>query len=184
MAGTVQIIYTYIFLKINICLYRVLIKNSSSEITIVFERHHRPYQQSNKINDFNNKGPLPQDTPMLVLWDVVAIFLNLDNNLGINAVRKILKTRANRVPSTECIVVTIVNFASTIIFNNMVLRWAQTGNACSYGNIAMGELDILAKERGPNKLNLWWRYRDDVTNDWTQDFEKLLAFTDYINALY
>jgi len=31
---------------------------------------------------------------------------------------------------------------------------------------------------------LWWRYRDDVFDIWTQGLPKLLEFTDYINALY
>ena len=57
-------------------------------------------------------------------------------------------------------------------------------NACSYADLAMGEIDILAKEGGPIKPNLWFRYRDDVVDVWTESEEKLLAFTDYIIALY
>ena len=57
-------------------------------------------------------------------------------------------------------------------------------NACSYADLAMGAIDILAKEGGPIKPNLWFRYRDDVVDVWTLGEEKLLEFTDYINALY
>ena len=31
---------------------------------------------------------------------------------------------------------------------------------------------------------LWWRYRDDIFDLWTQGLPKLLEFTDYINSLY
>ena len=31
---------------------------------------------------------------------------------------------------------------------------------------------------------LWWRYRDDIFDLWTQGLPKLLEFTDYINDLY
>ena len=31
---------------------------------------------------------------------------------------------------------------------------------------------------------LWWRYRDDIFDIWTQGLPKLLEFTDYINGLY
>ena len=31
---------------------------------------------------------------------------------------------------------------------------------------------------------LWWRYREDIFDFWTQGLPKLLQFTDYINSLY
>ena len=47
----------------------------------------------NKIQTFNSeKGPLPPGC-LLVSWDVVAMFPNIDNNLGISAVRKALDSR-------------------------------------------------------------------------------------------
>ena len=43
-------------------------------------------------------------------------------------------------------------------------------NACSYADLAMGEIDLKAKFSGPIKLSLWWRYRDDVFDLWQQAF--------------
>ena len=40
-------------------------------------------------------------------------------------------------------------------------------NACSYADLAMGIIDKKAKS-GEIKPNLWWRYRDDIFDLWTQ----------------
>ena len=56
-----------------------------------------------KIEDLNKSGPFPEGT-LLVSWDVVSMFPNVDNNLGIKAVTDALHSRENQFPSTECIV--------------------------------------------------------------------------------
>jgi len=56
-------------------------------------------------------------------------------------------------------------------------------NACSYADLAMGEIDKLAK-LGNIKPFCWWRYRDDILDLWTQGEDKLIEFTNYINSLY
>ena len=56
----------------------------------------------NKIQALNAKGPLPVGS-LLVSWDVVSMFPNIDNNLGITAVRKALDSRSSKFPSTDCI---------------------------------------------------------------------------------
>ena len=56
--------------------------------------------------------------------------------------------------------------------------------ACSYADLAMGIIDEKAKFGGSLKPMLWWRYRDDIFDIWTQGLPKLLEFTDYINGLY
>ena len=57
-------------------------------------------------------------------------------------------------------------------------------NACSYADLAMGIIDEKAKFEGSLRPMLWWRYRDDIFDLWTQGLPKLLEFTDYINDLY
>ena len=47
----------------------------------------------------------------------------------------------------------------------------------------MGEIDKQAKHDGSIKPMLWWRYRDDSFDIWTQGLEKLLEFTEYISSL-
>ena len=57
-------------------------------------------------------------------------------------------------------------------------------NACSYADLAMGEIDHKAKFCGPMKPALWWRYRDDIFHLWQQSVPALEGFTQYINSLY
>ena len=54
----------------------------------------------------------------------------------------------------------------------------------SYADLAMGIIDEKAKFEGSLRPMLWWRYRDDIFDLWTQGLPKLLEFTDYINDLY
>ncbi|CAH3043247.1 unnamed protein product, partial [Pocillopora meandrina] len=63
-------------------------------------------------------------------------------------------------------------------------RGHETENTCSYADLAMGVIDEKAKFGGSLKPMLWWRYRDDIFDIWTQGLPKLLEFTDYINGLY
>ncbi|XP_068690032.1 uncharacterized protein [Montipora foliosa] len=56
-----------------------------------------------KIEDLNKTGPFPEGT-LLVSWDVVSMFPNIDNNLGIKTVTNALNSREFQIPSTECIV--------------------------------------------------------------------------------
>ena len=144
----------------------------------------------NKINDLNSKGPLPEGT-LLVSWDVVAMFPNIDNDLGISAARKALDSRVDKLPSTDCIIEAIqicLNSNNSEFGGNHFVQRHGTAmgpkNACSYADLAMGELDKLAKDGGPAKPNLWWRYRDDIIDVWTHGLPKLYEFTDYINSLY
>ena len=44
-----------------------------------------------KIEDLNKTGPFPEGT-LLVSWDVVSMFPNIDNNLGIKAVTDALNS--------------------------------------------------------------------------------------------
>lgn len=98
-----------------------------------------------KIQILNSeKGPLPPGC-LLVSWDVVAIFPNIDNNLGISAVRKALDSRSDKFPLTDCIVEAIEICLQTnncqFSGNNFVPKHGIAmgpKNACSYADLAMG----------------------------------------------
>ena len=116
----------------------------------------------NKIQTFNSeKGPLPPGC-LLVSWDVVAMFPNIDNNLGISAVRKALDSRSVKFPSTECIVEAIEICLQTnncqFSGKNFVQKHGTAmgpKNACSYADLAMGLIDEKAKFGGGVKPLLW-----------------------------
>ena len=54
----------------------------------------------NKLEDLNAKGPFPEGS-LLVSWDVVSMFPNIDNNLSISAVKRALNSRSVNIPSTD-----------------------------------------------------------------------------------
>ena len=144
----------------------------------------------NKIDEINQLGPFPTGT-LLVSWDVVAMFPNIDNELGVTAVKNALDARSVKIPSTECILeaVEICLESNNCQFdNNNYVQQHGTAmgpkNACSYADLAMGVIDHKAKFEGTIKPMLWLRYRDDIFDLWTQGVEKLLEFTNYINSLY
>ena len=144
----------------------------------------------NKIGDLNTSGPFPTGT-LLVSWDVVSMFPNIDNKLGLTAVRKALNARENKIPSTSCILEAVkicLKSNHSVFKENFFLQIHGTAmgpkNACSYADLAMGEIDLKAKFSGPIKPSLWWRYRDDVFDLWQQGLPALHQFTDYINSLY
>ena len=56
----------------------------------------------NKIEHLNKSVPFPTGT-LLVSWDMVSMFPNIDNKLGLFAFRKALNARENIFPSTTCI---------------------------------------------------------------------------------
>ena len=121
----------------------------------------------NKIEHLNKEGPLPENA-LLVSWDVVSMFPNIDNTLGISAVERALNSRSVKIPSTECITeaVEICLKSNNCQFgdrNYLQQHGTAMGpkNACSYADLAMGVIDDKVKE-GEIKPKLWWRYQDDI----------------------
>ena len=123
---------------------------------------------SNKVEDLNAKGPLPERS-LLVSWDVVSMFPNIDKNLGISVVKRALNSRSVNIPSTDCLVeaVEICLRVNNYQFSSQsfVQKHGTTigpKNASSYADLVMGVIDEKAKFGGSLKLMLWWRYRDDI----------------------
>ena len=144
----------------------------------------------NRIKELNKQGPFTEGT-LLVSWDVVSMFPNIDNELGLGAVKRALETRDHLLPSTSCILeaVEICLKCNHSVFDDkfyLQIHGTAMGpkNACSYADLAMGEIDHKAKFCGPIRPSQWWRYRDDIFDLWQQGLSALNSFTDYINSLY
>ena len=142
-----------------------------------------------KIEELNKQGPFPQDA-ILVSFDVVSMFPNIDNQLGISAITTALNSRDIKTPCTECIVEAVeicLKHNNSQYDDNNFLQIHGTAmgpkNACSYADIAMGVIDNKAKS-GTIKPNNWLRYRDDIFDLWLQGKTKLLDFIDFINSLH
>ena len=108
----------------------------------------------NKLEDLNAKGPFPEES-LLVSWDVVSMFPNIVNNLGISAVRKALNSRSVNIPSTDCLgeaveICLSVNNCQFAGQSFVQKHGTAMGpkNACSYADLAMGIIDEKAKFGG------------------------------------
>ena len=119
------------------------------------------------------------------------MFPNIDNKLGLGAVERALETRDQLLPSTNCILEAVeicLKCNHSIFKDKFYLQTHATAmgpkNACSYADLAMGEIDHKAKFCGPIRPSLWWRYRDDIFDLWMQGLSQLNSFTEYINSLY
>ena len=105
----------------------------------------------NRIKELNKRGPFAEGT-LLVSWDVVSMFSNIDNELGLGAVKRALETRDHLLPSTSCILeaVKICLKCNHSVFDDkfyLQIHGTAMGpkNACSYADLAMGEIDHKAK---------------------------------------
>ncbi|CAH3153870.1 unnamed protein product [Pocillopora meandrina] len=79
------------------------------------------------------------------------MFFNIDNKLGLTAIRKALNARENKFPSTTCILEAVkicLKSNHSVFKENFFLQIHGTAmglkNACSYADLAMGEIDLKA----------------------------------------
>ena len=80
-----------------------------------------------KIEDLNKMGPFPKES-LLVSWDVIAMFPNIDNHLGITAITEALNSRTTNFPSTDCIVEAVkISLQPTILNSKMKISSKFTG---------------------------------------------------------
>ena len=93
--------------------------------------------------------------------------------------RKALNARENQLPSTNCILEAVeicLKSNHSVFKENFFLQIHGTAmgpkNACSYVDLAMGEIDFQAKFSGPIKPASWRRYRDGCS-------EYLISFCVY-----
>ena len=121
----------------------------------------------NKLEDLHSKGPFHEGS-LLMSWDVVSMFPNIDNNLGISAVRRAFNSRSVNIPSTDCLVEAVeiclrVNNCQFSGQNFVQKHGTVMGpkNACSYLDLAMGVVDEQAKFEGSLKL------QRDYPNTWS-----------------
>ena len=98
------------------------------------------------IDDLNNFNLYPGSG--LVNFDIINIFISIDNKMGINSVIKFLNKRACKDPPTQCVIEVLelcINCKNSI-FNNT--NYIQTDGisqgphmSCSYSDIAMAGHD-------------------------------------------
>ena len=130
------------------------------------------------IIDNMNSMFLPANA-ILVSFDIVNMFPNIDNKSGLDAVKSVLLKRSTNTPPVECILegLELCLTCNNSIFNNR--NFLQTDGtaqgphmSCSYSDIAMSKFDTAAL-RYHFQSTLWKRFRDDILVIWTHGTDTL-----------
>ena len=126
-------------------------------------------------------------------FDIVKMFLSIDNVKGMNPVRLTLDTRDSKKPSFECVLkgLQISLYNNNSIFDKSQLlqtNGTATGapNSCSCSDIAINRLDRLTeKEQAKNFKESFFfgRYRDDCFVLWNGSKGRFDGFFSFLNAL-
>ena len=141
-----------------------------------------------EIIDDINKSALPENC-VLVSFDVVNMFPNIDNKSGVLSVKEALANSNFGVDSTQCIVdaLEICPTCNNSKFNHQ--HFLQTDGtaqgshmSCSYADIAMAKYDSLAS-KFHLKPSVWKRFRDDVFVSWEHGTASPSSFLDYLNTM-
>ena len=146
-----------------------------------------------KIDNFNQCNTLPNVDIIHATWDVVAMFPNIPEDIGIAKCREMINKHPipNGLPA-ECVIegLLICLHYNISQFDNMwyrQVRGAAMGphEACFYSDIAMSHFDELAfSDSNPHRKPLMWmRYRDDIYDPWPHGENELIKFTEWLNSL-
>ena len=147
-----------------------------------------------KIDEINATNIITSDMEIIhVSWDVVAMFPNIPESLGLSKCREMLDKRQTvKGLPTECVLEALKICLNYNISNfddewYRQVRGAAMGphEACFYCDIAMSYYDeIVNSDVNPCKKPLvWWRYRDDIYDPWPHGQTELHIFTDWLNSL-
>ena len=135
-----------------------------------------------------NSLDLPLNS-ILVSFDIINMFPNIDNNLGLSSVKKYLDLCSQNIPPTNCFLEALelcLTSNNSILNNENYLQIDCTAQgphmSCSYADIAMADFDKEALEYYLSPTT-WKRFRDDVFVLWPHSRESLVLFLEYINTL-
>ena len=135
-----------------------------------------------ETNVEKNDDRIPANT-ILVSFDIVNMYPNIDNDRDIAVVTNVLETRAYKSQSTHCI---IAGLEICLKYNNsrfgsqnlLQLNGTVTGapNSCLYADLAIFDIDksvLQAKGNTFQEMRYFGRYRD----------EKLELFLMFLNSI-
>ena len=140
------------------------------------------------IIDNLNSLDLPFNS-ILVSFDIINMFPNIDNSLSLSSVKKYLDLCSKNILPTICLLegLELCLSCNLSIFNNEnYLQIDSTAQgpymSCSYEGIAMADFDEGVLEYNLSRTT-WKRFIDDIFVLWPHDRESLVLFLDYINTL-
>ena len=143
------------------------------------------------IDEINNKG-LPSEA-LLVSLDVENMFPSIDNNRGLETLKKKLDRRVIKSPPTECLVeaLEIILTSNNSVFNKEHLiqtNGTATGskNSCSYSDLALEPIDehiYQAQNSMFSEVLTYYRFRDDCFLIWNGPTHLINHFVYFVNIL-
>ena len=148
-------------------------------------------KESNHLLDIidNINSMFLHTNAILLSFDIVNMFPNIDNKSGLDAVKSVLLKGSTNTPSVECILEgsELCLICNNSIFNNRdFLQTDGTAQgphmSCSYSDIAMSKFDTAALQYH-FQPTLWKRFRDDILTIWTHGSDTLESFLDYLNQI-
>ena len=140
------------------------------------------------IDNLNSSNSLTSECK-LVSFDIINMFPGTYNISGLKSVKKVLESRSNQFPPSNCIIeaLKLCLESNKSFFNNKhYLEIDSTTQglhmSCSYSDIAIQYFDIKALEFNPTVI-CWKRFRDDIFAVWPNTFEELQVFFNYMNNI-
>ena len=146
-----------------------------------------------KLDTVNEQVLLKDKSKLMVSFDVVKMFPSIPKILGINECRKKLNNREDQSMPTACVIEALeltLDYNLSQFDDDWYRQTEGTAmgphNSCEYADITMSWFDeIVMSDKNPyTKPNLWYRFRDDVWDAWTEGEEKLLEFFNWLNTLH
>ena len=137
----------------------------------------------------NIKKSMLSENCVLVSFDAVDMFPNIDNKSGLLSVKEALTDTNFDVDSTQCIAdaLEICLTCNNSRFSHR--HFLQTNGtaqgphmSCSYAYIAMAKYDSLANNFHL-KPSVWKRFRDDIFVLWEHGTASPFSFLDYLNTM-
>ena len=133
---------------------------------------------------------LPEDA-LLVSFDVVGLYPHIPHEEGIEIMEEFLNQREVKDISTKslCDLATIIlkNKFFEIgekVYHQLLGAAIGTKFAPTYANLFMAGLEKKIFENTNFKPLLWLRYLDDIFCIWTEGFERLQEFYQYLNLFH
>ena len=168
--------------------YNVFVENVLYDIAGEFLSRIKDMNHMLDIIDNLNSLGLRLDS-ILVSFDIINMFPNIDNNLGLSSLKHYLDLCSKNIPPTNCLLeaLELCLTCNNSIFNNEnYLQIEGTARGphmpCSYADIAMADFEKEASEYHLSPTT-WKRFRDDIFALWPHGRESQVLFLDYINTL-
>ena len=147
-----------------------------------------------RLKEINDSNIIKNKDIIHVSWDVVAMFPNIPEEIGLAECKELLDERSKKegLP-TDCVLEALKICLHYNISQFDDEWYRQDGGAamgpheaCHYCDIAMSHIDkkVFSDDNPHKKPFIWLRFRDDIWDSWLHGEEELLKFTEWLNSIH